>query len=66
MVSNVPCPLGGFLKGHICCYWEDLFLYLGRKNCQAGSCTSESQLSGFFPPPEQGKSASDWLSSCGK
>lgn len=39
---------GGFFKGHISCYWEDLLLYLGRKNCQAGSCTFESQLSGFF------------------
>lgn len=64
VVSSVPCPLGGFLNGHICCYWEDLFLYLGRKNCQAGPCTFESQLSGFFPSPEQGRSASVRLSSC--
>lgn len=63
VVSNVPCPLRGFLKGHISSYWEDLFLYLG-KNCQAGSCTFDSQLSGFFPSPEQGKSANVWLSSC--
>lgn len=64
VVSNVPCPLGGFFKGHISCYWEDLFLYLGKKNCQAGSCTSESQFSSFFPSPEQGKSAGVRLSSC--
>lgn len=64
MVSNVLCPLGRFLKRHISSYWEDLFL--GRKNCQAGSCTFESQLSAFFLPPEQGKSASARLSSCVK
>lgn len=64
VVSNVPCPLGGFLKGHISCYWEDLFPYLRRKNYQADSCTFESQLSGFFLSPEQGKSAGVWLSSC--
>lgn len=64
MVSNVPCALGGFLKGHISCYWEGLFLYLGKKNSQGGSCTFEFQLSRFFSSPEQGKSAGVWLSSC--
>lgn len=37
---------------------------MGRKICQVGSCTFESQLSGFFTSPEQGKIAGVWLSSC--